>query len=70
MRLLTSPADVATYTFNKHHIEHHFCRICGIHPYAEAGDSKGNPMTAINIRCLRDVELASIPVKNFHGKSL
>jgi hypothetical protein len=70
MRLLTSPADVATYTFNKHRIKHHFCRTCGIHPYAEAVDSKGNPMAAINIRCLPAVDLATVPVNNFDGKSL
>jgi hypothetical protein len=70
MRLLTSQADVATYTFNKHRIKHHFCKACGIHPYADAVDSKGNPMAAINIRCLPDVDLASVPVKNFDGKSL
>ena len=70
MRLLTSQADVATYTFNKQHIKHHFCMTCGIHPYAEAMGPKGNPMAAINIRCLPDVELASVPVKNFDGKSL
>jgi hypothetical protein len=32
--------------------------------------SKGNPMAAINIRCLPAVELASVPVKHFDGKSL
>jgi hypothetical protein len=70
MRLLTSQADVATYTFNKHRIKHHFCTTCGIHPYAEAVDQKGNPMAAINIRCLPEVDPASLPVKRFDGKSL
>jgi hypothetical protein len=70
MRLLTSQNDVATYTFNKHRIKHHFCKICGTHPYADGVDSKGNPMAAINIRCLPGVELASVPVKNFDGKSI
>jgi hypothetical protein len=70
MRLLTSQADVATYTFNKHRIQHHFCTTCGIHPYAEAADAQGNPMAAINVRCLPDVDLSSVPVKNFDGRSL
>ena len=55
MRLLTSQADVATYTFNKHRIQHHFCRTCGIHSYADV-DHQGNRLTAINIRCLPDVK--------------
>lgn len=70
MHLLTSEVDVGTYTFNKHAIQHHFCRTCGIHPYAEAVDPTGNPMAAINIRCLEGVDLASVPVKNFDGRSL
>jgi len=70
MRLLTSQADVATYTFNKHRIKHHFCKNCGIHPYAEAVDAKGNPLAAINIRCLPDVHIGSVPIKSFDGKSL
>jgi hypothetical protein len=70
MRLLTPEADVATYTFNKHRIQHHFCKTCGIHPYGEAVDAKGQPTAAINVRCLPDVDLASVPVKNFDGKAL
>jgi hypothetical protein len=68
--LVTLPAGVGTYTFNKHVIKHHFCQTCGIHPYAEGVDPKGNPMTAINIRCLEDIDLATVPVKNFDGRSM
>jgi hypothetical protein len=67
---LTSQENVGTYTFNKHVIKHHFCQTCGIHPYAEAPDPKGNLMAAINIRCLNNVDLASVRVKNFDGRSM
>jgi hypothetical protein len=70
LRLLTPEGNAATYTFNKHVIKHRFCPQCGMHPYGEGVDPKGNAMAAINIRCLEDVDLASIPVKNFDGKSL
>jgi hypothetical protein len=70
LRLLTSEEDVSTSTFNKHAIRHHFCQTCGIHPYAEAVDRKGNPMAAINVRCLDGVDLGSVPVNNFDGRSL
>ena len=70
MRLLTAEEDVATYTFNKHRIMHHFCTTCGIHPYADGVDAKGNPIAAVNARCLPDVDLESIAVKHFDGKSL
>ena len=68
--LLTSEEDTATYTFNKHVIKHRFCRTCGIHPYGEGTDPNGNPMAAINIRCLDGINLASVPVQHFDGRSL
>jgi hypothetical protein len=70
LHLLSSQEGVGTYTFNKHVIKHHFCQTCGIHPYAESVDKKGNPMAAINIRCLEGVDLASVPVKNFDGRAM
>jgi hypothetical protein len=70
LRLLTPDDAASTYTFNKHHIQHRFCPVCGIHPYGEATDPKGVPTAAINIRCLEDIDLASIPVKQFNGRAL
>ena len=69
LRLRTAQEDIATYTFNKHVIRHYFCKTCGIHPYGEGVDPKGNPMAAINIRCLEDFDLASVPIHNFDGRS-
>lgn len=67
---LTTPEENAgTYRFNKHAIEHRFCKTCGIHPYAEGVDPKGNRMAAINVRCLEDIELDSIPVKHVNGRA-
>lgn len=68
--LLTPETNAATYTFNKHIIKHRFCRSCGIHPFAYGTDPKGNDMAAINIRCLENVELETIPVKQFDGRSM
>lgn len=70
-RLLTPQDAAATYHFNKHLIAHRFCPVCGIHPYAEAVHPKtGQPTAAVNIRCLEGVDLDSIPVTHFDGRSL
>ena len=61
--------NVGTYKFNKHVINHRFCKICGMHPFAEGVDPKGNEMAAINIRCLEDLDLESVPVQHFDGRS-
>lgn len=68
-RLLTPEGEAEAYTFNKHVIEHRFCPVCGIHPYAVGTDRQGNSMAAINVRCLEDVDLESIPVQHVDGRS-
>ena len=69
LRLLTPEDAARTYEFNKHLIRHRFCPTCGIHPYADGTDAKGNRMAAVNVRCLEDIDLASIPVTHFDGRS-
>jgi len=68
--LLTPEENSSTYTFNKHLIKHRFCPTCGVHSYGEAVDSKGNPMVAINIRCIENIELEKIPLTHFDGRAL
>jgi hypothetical protein len=70
LRLLTPEESLGTYTFNKHKIEHHFCTVCGIHPFAEAVDPSGKPMAAVNVRCVEGVDASSLPVKHFDGRAL
>ncbi len=70
LRLKTPDANASTYTFNKHHIKHRFCPKCGIHPYGEAIDPKGNPMAAVNVRCIEGIDLEKIPVTTFNGRAL
>jgi hypothetical protein len=70
LRLLTPESDLSTYLFNKHVIRHRFCASCGIHPFGEATDPKGNKMAAVNARCLEGVEVSSLPVKHFNGRAI
>ncbi len=70
LHLLTPEEDASTYMFNKHVIKHRFCAACGIHPYGEGTDPKGNRVAAINIRCLEGIDLSSVPVTQFDGRSV
>ena len=69
LHLRTPEGNASAYTFNKHRIKHRFCAKCGAHPYLESIDSKGNPIVAVNVRCLEDVEVDKIPVSHFNGRS-
>jgi hypothetical protein len=69
LRLTTPESAAGTYLFNKHVIQHCFCPNCGIHVFGEAIDPKGNAVAAVNLRCVENIDLAAIPVKNFDGKA-
>lgn len=69
LRLLTPESNMATYTFNKHVIKHRFCPVCGIHPFGEGVDPKGNATAAVNIRCLEGVDVDAVPVTLYDGRS-
>ena len=70
LRLRTPEDNLGSYRFNKHVIAHRFCTTCGIHPFGEAIDPSGKRMAAINVRCLEGVDLATLPVQHFDGRSL
>ena len=69
LQLLTPDESAGTYAFNKHVIKHRFCPTCGIHPYGEGVDPKGNAMAAINIRCLENIELENVPLTHFDARA-
>jgi len=68
--LLTPRDKITVYTFNKQVIKHQFCKVCGVQPFAEGVDNKGNTMIAVNIRCLEDIDPLAIPSHLYDGKSL
>ena len=70
LTLKTPEADLSTYEFNKHVIKHRFCAVCGIHPFGEGKDKQGNATVAVNIRCIENIDLDSVPVTRFDGRSL
>lgn len=69
-RLLTPEENMSTYSCGKQTIKYRFCPKCGIHTFGEAADPAGNPMAAVNIRCLEDIDLSSLEVKHFNGRAL
>lgn len=70
LRLKTTDEAAASYGFGKHRIRHRFCPTCGIHPYGEGTDPAGNAMAAVNVRCLDGIDVESLPVRHFDGRSL
>ena len=69
LRLTVPEENVSTYTFNRHVIQHHFCASCGIAPYGEGSDPKGNRMAAVNLRCIPAVDLETLTIDKVDGRS-
>jgi hypothetical protein len=53
-----------------HRIKHRFCPQCGIHVYGETNNKQGDPVVAVNIRCIEGIDLKAVPVKEFDGRSV
>lgn len=69
LSLTTPESNLATYTFNKHAIKHHFCATCGCAPFGIGVSPSGAPTVAVNVRCLEGVELANLKRAPFDGRS-
>lgn len=68
LELRTPDADIATYTFNTHAIRHRFCPTCGCAPFGEGTDPRtGEATVAVNVRCLPEVDLATLQVIPYDG---
>jgi hypothetical protein len=76
IHLIVSPSDfdlvsgresLTTYVFNTGIAKHHFCQVCGVHPfYVPRSDPN---MIDVNVRCLDGVDLNTIELASFNGKS-
>ncbi len=69
LKLKAPESDMSYYSFNKHHIKHYFCPVCGCAPFGLGAGPDGKPMAAVNLRCLPEVDLASVKINHFDGAS-
>ncbi len=56
------------YQFGIRIAKHHFCRVCGIFTYVETRLNPG--AIRVNLGCLDDLDVFSLPITVFDGKSL
>ena len=61
--------NLSIYKFNKHVIDHMFCKTCGIKPFARGKVAKGDTV-AVNVRTLDDVDVFTQPTTQYDGKKL
>ena len=69
-KLSTPESELRYYTFNTHKIKHYFCPNCGSATFGMASDRNGNPMVAVNVRCLKGMDIKALKVNHFEGRKL
>jgi hypothetical protein len=57
------------YLFNKHNIQHRFCTVCGVEPFARGVGPGGKAMVAVNLRCAPDLDLSGVKIVPVDRKS-
>jgi len=70
-KLVSGEDSLTKFNFNKNIIDHLFCATCGVQSFSRGrrpGD--GALMYAVNARCLDDVNVDALNVKQFDGKNL
>lgn len=67
-KVLSGENNLTEYLFNKKKIHHLFCKTCGILSYAKAAGPDGTQMVAINLRCIDNIDLKSLEIKEIDGK--
>ena len=68
--LLSGQDSLTNYQFNKKHINHLFCKVCGIKSFANGAAADGSMMIAVNLRCIDDFDIKTLEIQEFDGKSL
>lgn len=70
-KILSGESELTEYRFNKHVIQHLFCRICGVQPFGKGQDpATGAATIAINVRTLGGVDISTLTLTPFDGKNL
>ncbi len=69
LRVSTPTEALATYTFNKHAIQHQFCTTCGCAPFGVGKTPDGQEMAAVNLRCVPGVDLDNLKINKVDGAS-
>jgi hypothetical protein len=69
-KLLQGEDALTDYQFGKKKLHHLFCQSCGIGSFSRGLAPDGTETFAINVNCLDDVDVSSLKMTPFDGKSL
>ncbi len=68
-KLISGDTGMTDYQFNTRTIHHLFCATCGIASFGRGRGKDGIEGVAVNVRCLDDVDIASLTLTPYDGRS-
>jgi hypothetical protein len=77
--LLTAWEDLTVYRWGSRTAKDYFCRKCGILPFRRPSDPSPQELRegiepfdgwAVNVRCLRDIDLKALPIERIYGSQI
>lgn len=60
-RLIAGDASLRSYRFHRREIDHRWCAVCGIQPFAFSAPD-GRAVAMIDVRCLQGVDVERLPL--------
>lgn len=67
MRIERGLETLVPFRFNTQTIEHLFCPVCGVQPFARGTDAKGTALYMVNVNCLDDARYDPASVTQWNG---
>lgn len=67
-KLQSGEDNLTDYQFNTHTIHHLFCKTCGMASFARGQSADGSVGIGVNVRCLEDIDLASLTLTPYDGR--
>ncbi len=68
-RITKGDGTWTTYNFNKGAIDHNFCPVCGVQPFAYGQMPNGDMIAAVNLNCIDALDLDALTENKVDGKS-
>ncbi|MFL6798479.1 MAG: GFA family protein [Xanthobacteraceae bacterium] len=62
--------DLKDYQFGKKLIHHLFCAQCGVGAFSRGTAPDGKEAVAVNVRCLDNMDIGSLQLMPFDGRSM
>jgi hypothetical protein len=68
--LLSGEESLSDYQFNTKSNHHLFCKHCGVRSFGRGNIPQiGGEYVSINLNCLENVDLSTVPVRHFDGRN-